>query len=110
MRASNRIIHPSELLPSGDGHVHQLHPRVARPEMARRAFVVAAAVDEAHLVGVPVRAVVLAVLLIDTKLPGNVREVWVPKGKLLAGPIATLLKQDTSIFPLGTITHITRKF
>ena len=43
--------------------------------------------------------------LIKTKLPGNVREVWVPKGKLLAGPIATLLKQDTSIFPLGTITH-----
>ena len=48
--------------------------------------------------------------LTKAKLPGNVREVWVPKGKLLAGPMATLLKQDTSIFPLGTITHITRKF
>ena len=45
-----------------------------------------------------------------TQLPGNEREVWVPKGKLLAGPIATLLKQDTSISPLRTITHITRKF
>ena len=63
--------------------------------------------------------------LMKTILPGNAREVWVPKGKLLAGPIATLLKQDTclvsssyvclleqdtSIFPLGTIKHITRKF
>ena len=47
--------------------------------------------------------------LTKTKLPGNVREVWVPKGKPLAGPIATLLKQDTSIFLLGTIAHITRK-
>ena len=32
----------------------------------------------------------------EPKLPGNVREVWVPKGKLLAGPIATRLKWDTS--------------
>ena len=49
-------------------------------------------------------------ILTKTKHSGNVREVWVPKGKLLAGPIAILLKQDTSIFLLGTITHITRKF
>ena len=34
---------------------------------------------------------------VNTKLPGNVREVWAPKGKLQAGPIATLLKLDTSI-------------
>ena len=47
--------------------------------------------------------------LIKTQLPGNVQEAWVPKGKLLAGPIANLLKEDTSISPLGTITHITRK-
>ena len=33
-----------------------------------------------------------------------------PKEKLLAGPIATLLKQDTSVFPLATIAHPTRKF
>ena len=50
-----------------------------------------------------------AVHLTKTRLPGNVREVWVPKGKLLAGPIAMLHKQDTSTSPLGTITHITGK-
>ena len=49
-------------------------------------------------------------VLIKTHLHGNVREVWVPKGKLLAGPIATLLEQDTPISPPGTITHITRMF
>ena len=45
--------------------------------------------------------------LTKTKLPCNACEVWVPKGKLLAGSMATLLEQD--YFPLGTITHITRK-
>ena len=29
----------------------------------------------------------------------NVREAWVPEGKLPAGPIATLLTQDDSVFP-----------
>ena len=48
-------------------------------------------------------------ILTETKLPGNMHEVWVPKRKLLAGPIATLLKRGTSIFPLGTLMHITRK-
>jgi len=41
---------------------------------------------------------------------GDVREGRVPTGKLLSGPIATLLRQDTSIVPLGTITHITGMF
>ena len=31
------------------------------------------------------------------------------QGKLLAGPIATVLKPDTSIIPPGTITHLTKK-
>ena len=50
-----------------------------------------------------------APLLVKIQLPGNLREIWVPKGKLLAGPIATLLEQDSSISPLGTFTHLTRK-
>ena len=40
-------------------------------------------------------------MLVKTRLPGDAREVLVYSGMLLAGPIATLLKEDTSIFPPG---------
>ena len=38
---------------------------------------------------------------IKTKFTGNVREVWVLKGKLPAGLIATVLKTGHVYFPPG---------